>query len=52
MSKIEKIIKEFEEENSTQRQEKIKFDWIHRDLITRRSKGTIFTGRIKRSRRG
>ena len=37
---------------SIQRQEEIKFDWVHRDLITRRSKGTIFTGRIKRSRRG
>jgi len=33
------------------RQEEIKFEWIHRDLITRRSKGTIFTGRKKRARR-
>jgi tRNA (guanosine-2'-O-)-methyltransferase len=31
--------------------EKIKFEWIHRDLIVRRSKGTIFTGRQKKGRR-
>lgn len=31
--------------------EEIKFEWIHRDLISRRSKGTIFTGKIKRKRR-
>ena len=37
---------------SLEQREKIKFEWVHRDLITRRSKGTIFTGRIKRSRRG
>jgi len=36
---------------SAQRQEEIKFDWVHRDLIMRRSKGTIFTGRQKRKRR-
>ena len=36
---------------STKRQDEIKFEWIHRDLITRRSKGTIFTGRKKRKRR-
>ena len=39
------------EQLSTERQEEIKFEWIHRDLITRRSKGTIFTGRQKRQRR-
>jgi len=37
---------------SLEQREKIKFEWVHRDLITRRSKGTIFTGRVKRSRRG
>ncbi len=37
---------------STQRQEEIKFEWVHRDLIIRRSKGTILTGRKKRNRRG
>jgi len=36
---------------SSKRQEEIKFEWIHRDLIMRRSKGTIFTGKIKRKRR-
>ena len=36
---------------SLEEREKIKFEWIHRDLITRRSKGTIFTGRQKRKRR-
>jgi len=39
------------EQLSAERQEEIKFEWIHRDLITRRSKGTIFTGREKRRRR-
>ena len=36
---------------SAKRQEEIKFEWVHRDLIVRRSKGTIFTGKKKRSRR-
>ena len=36
---------------SIEKREKIKFEWVHRDLITRRSKGTIFTGRKKRRRR-
>ena len=36
---------------SVVRMEEIKFEWVHRDLITRRSKGTIFTGKIKRKRR-
>jgi len=36
---------------STEMQERLKFEWVHRDLITRRSKGTIFTGRVKRKRR-
>jgi len=36
---------------SQERREEIKFEWVHRDLITRRSKGTIFTGRQKRRRR-
>ncbi len=36
---------------SAQRQEEIKFEWVHRDLIVRRSKGTIFTGKQKRRRR-
>jgi tRNA (guanosine-2'-O-)-methyltransferase len=36
---------------SLARMEEIKFEWIHRDLIVRRSKGTIFTGRQKRRRR-
>ena len=36
---------------SLERIEEIKFEWVHRDLISRRSKGTIFTGRKKRSRR-
>ena len=36
---------------SSDRIEELKFEWIHRDLITRRSKGTIFTGRRKRKRR-
>ena len=36
---------------SVKRQEEIKFEWIHRDLIMRRSKGTIFTGRKKRKPR-
>ena len=40
-----------QEQLSVERQEEIKFEWIHRDLITRRSKGTIFTGRQKRRRR-
>ena len=40
------------EQLSVKRQEEIKFEWIHRDLIIRRSKGTIFTGRQKRRRRG
>ena len=39
------------EQLSAERQDEIKFEWIHRDLITRRSKGTIFTGREKRRRR-
>ena len=39
------------EQLTLEKQEEIKFEWIHRDLITRRSKGTIFTGRQKRSRR-
>ena len=39
------------EQLSFERQEEIKFEWIHRDLISRRSKGTIFTGRKKRQRR-
>lgn len=37
---------------SLEKIEELKFEWIHRDLIERRSKGTIFTGRIKRKRRG
>jgi len=42
----------YEKEQLTlQRQEEIKFEWIHRDLIVRRSKGTIFTGRQKKGRR-
>jgi tRNA (guanosine-2'-O-)-methyltransferase len=36
---------------SLARREEIKFEWMHRDLIVRRSKGTIFTGRVKRKRR-
>jgi tRNA (guanosine-2'-O-)-methyltransferase len=36
---------------SLARMEEIKFEWVHRDLIVRRSKGTIFTGRVKRKRR-
>jgi len=36
---------------SLEKREEIKFEWVHRDLITRRSKGTIFTGRKKRGRR-
>ena len=39
------------EQLSFEKREEIKFEWIHRDLITRRSKGTIFTGRKKRQRR-
>ena len=31
--------------------EEIKHEWVYRDLISRRSKGIIFTGRQKRSRR-
>jgi len=36
---------------SLARMEEIKFEWIHRDLIMRRSKGIIFTGRVKRKRK-
>ncbi len=36
---------------SLARIEELKFEWVHRDLIERRSKGTIFTGKIKRRRR-
>jgi len=36
---------------SFSRMEEIKFEWVHRDLIMRRSKGTIFTGRKKRKPR-
>lgn len=36
---------------SLEKIEEIKFEWVHRDLISRRSKGIIFTGRKKRGRR-
>ena len=36
---------------SLEKREELKFEWVHRDLILRRSKGTIFTGKIKRKRR-
>jgi tRNA (guanosine-2'-O-)-methyltransferase len=36
---------------SPKMQERLKFEWIHRDLIVRRSKGILFTGRVKRKRR-
>ena len=36
---------------SKEEREKIKHEWVYRDLISRRSKGTIFTGRQKRKRR-
>ena len=36
---------------SLEMREEIKHEWVYRDLISRRSKGIIFTGRQKRSRR-
>ena len=36
---------------SLEEREEIKHEWVYRDLISRRSKGIIFTGRQKRSRR-
>ena len=36
---------------SLEEREEIKQEWVYRDLISRRSKGIIFTGRQKRKRR-
>jgi len=48
---LEEAGKYNEPQLSTEMQEQLKFEWIYRDLIVRRSKGIIFTGRIKRKRR-
>jgi len=48
---LEEAGKYDEPQLSSEMQEKLKFEWVHRDLIVRRSKGILFTGRVKRRRR-